>query len=217
LICVEGISEVSATSYKAGTIALFDTFYSECRLNAMHFISCFVLMPIQKNETGKLNIRDKGVGGMDTFGSLYSQGCVLNEQIARQVPEDGPVMVIVSRKGNYWPSNAEGFAKLGITDSFIKELCAKVDDGTEPIITQVNDFSIIATALATERTDSGYIILALPSYSPESTLANITLIEIMLSQVGLIAHLIEQNNLLHKRQMKQLVSCAAAETNPTLN
>ncbi len=178
-------------------------------------------MPIQKNETGKLNISGKGVGGMDTFGSLYSQGCVLNEQIARQLfdilPEDGPVMVIVSRQGNYWPSNAEGFAKLGITDGFIKELCAKVDDGTEPIITQVNDFSIVATALATERTDSGYIILALPSYSPESTLANITLIEIMLSQVGLIAHLIEQNNLLHERQMKQLVSCAAAETNPTLN
>lgn len=158
---------------------------------------------------------------MDTFGSVYSQDCVLNEQIARQLfdilPEDGPVMVIVSRKGNYWPSNAEGFAKLGITDGFIKDLCAKVDDGAEPIITQVNDFSIVATALATERTDSGYVILALPNYSPESTLANITLIEILLSQVGLIAHLIEQNNLIHERQMKQLVSCAAAAEDTTLN
>jgi hypothetical protein len=158
---------------------------------------------------------------MDTLGSVYSQDCVLNEQIARQLfdilPEDGPVMVIVSRKGNYWPSNAEGFAKLGITDGFIKDLCAKVDDGAEPIITQVNDFSIVATALATERTDSGYIMLALPNYSPESTLANITLIEILLSQVGLIAHLIEQNNLIHERQMKQLVSCAAAAEDTTLN
>ncbi|MFH1370517.1 MAG: hypothetical protein ABII09_04445 [Planctomycetota bacterium] len=158
---------------------------------------------------------------MNTFGSVYSQGCVLNEQIARQVfdilPEDGPVMVIVSRKGNYWPSDAEGFAKLGITDAFLKELCAKVDDGAEPIITQASDFSIVATALATERTDTGYVILALPHYSPESTLANITLIEILLSQVGLIAHLIEQNNLLHERQMKQLVSCAVAADETSLN
>jgi hypothetical protein len=158
---------------------------------------------------------------MDIFGSMYSQGCVLNEQIARQVfdilPEDGPVLIIVSRKGDYWPSDADGFAKLGITDSFLKDLCAKVDDGAEPIITQVNDFCIVATALATERTDSGYVILALPHYSPESTLANITLIEIILSQVGLIAHLIEQNNLLHERQMKQLVSCIAAENDTSLN
>jgi len=165
--------------------------------------------------------RGKGVGVMDTFGSMYSQGCVLNEQIARQVfdilPEDGPVMVIVSRQGNYWPSDAEGFARLGITDGFLKELCAKVDDGAEPIITQVNDFSIVATALATERTDSGYVILALPNYSPESILANITLVEILLSEVGLIAHLIEQNNLLHERQMKQLVSCVAAENETSLN
>ena len=145
----------------------------------------------------------------------------MNEQIARQVfdimPEDGPVMVIVSRQGNYWPSDAEGFAKLGIADGFIKELCAKVDDGVEPVITQVSDFSIIATALATERTDTGYVIVALPHYSPESTLANITLIEIILSEVGLIAHLIEQNNLLHERQMKQLVSCAAANDEAMLN
>ncbi len=158
---------------------------------------------------------------MDTFGSVYSKGCVLNEQIARQIfdilPEDGPVMIIVSRKGNYWPSDAEGFAKLGITDGFLKELCAKVDDGVEPIITQVNECSIIATALATERTDSGYIILSLTHYSPESTLANITIIEIMISQVGLIAHLIEQNNLLHERQMRQLVSCATAEGETSLN
>jgi hypothetical protein len=142
--------------------------------------------------------------------SVYSQGCVLNEQVARQVfdilPEDGPVMIIVSKQGNYWPSNTEGFTRLGITDGFLKELCAKVDDGDEPIITQVNDFSIVATALATERTDCGYIILALPHYSPESTLANITLIEILLSQVGLITHLIEQNNLLYEKQMKHFAA-----------
>jgi len=158
---------------------------------------------------------------MDILNSVYSQSCVLNEQIARQIfdilPEDGPVVVIVSPKGNYWPSNAEGFAKLGITDSFLKELCAKIDDGNEPIITQVSDFSVVATALATELTNCGYIILALPNYSPESTLANIGLIEILLSQVGLIAHLIEQNNILYQRMMKQVGVCEHVESGSILN
>jgi hypothetical protein len=159
---------------------------------------------------------------MDDFGSVYSLGCMLNEQIARQVfdilPEDGPVMVIVSKQGNYWPSDSEGFAEIGITDDFLKDLCAKVDDGDEPIITQINDCSIVATALATERTDCGYILIALPQYDPESTLANIGLIEILLSEVGLIAHLIEQNTLLHERQIKQLAAvCSQVENGNSIN
>jgi hypothetical protein len=158
---------------------------------------------------------------MDMFSSSYSPSCVLNEQIARQVfdllPEDGPMMVIISKQGNCWPSNAEGFTKLGITDCCIKELCAKINDGEEPIITNVNDFSLVATALATERSDCGYLLIVLPHYSPESTMANIGLIEILLSQVGLIAHLIEQNNSLYERQMKQLVGCGHREGDSILN
>jgi hypothetical protein len=158
---------------------------------------------------------------MDMFSSSYSQDSVLNEQIARQVfdllPEDGPMMVIISKDGNCWPSDAEGFTKLGISDGYIKELCAKIDDGEEPIITNINDFSLVITGLATERSDCGYIMIVLPHYSPESTMANIGLIEIMLSQVGLIAHLIEQNNFLYERQMKQLATCGHTESESILN
>ncbi len=158
---------------------------------------------------------------MDTFGLVYSPECILNEQIARQVfeilPEDGPVVIIVSPEGNYWPSSSAGFEKLDINDEFLKQMCAKVSDGDEPIITQVNDFSIVAAALATERTNCGCVIVALPNYSPESTLANIELIEILLSQVGLIAHLIEQNNLLCQRQMQQLAVTDSCESDVTLN
>ncbi len=158
---------------------------------------------------------------MDMFGSMYSPGCVLNEQIARQVfdllPEDGPMMIIVSKQGNCWPSDAEGFTRLGLSDGYIKELCGKIDDGEEPIITNINDFSLVATALATELCDCGYIIIVLPHYSPESTMANIGLIEILLSQIGLIAHLIEQNNMLYERQMKQLVTCGQGQADSVLN
>jgi len=141
------------------------------------------------------------------YDSLFSPSCVLNEQIARQIfdilPEQGPIMIIVDGKGNCWPSNSENFSTLNISESFLKELCAKIDDGAEPVITQTNGFSIVAAQLATERTNCGYVIIALPQYTTESTLINIDLIEILLNQTGLIAKLIEKNNLLHKLQTKQ--------------
>jgi hypothetical protein len=150
------------------------------------------------------------------YDSLFSPNCVLNEQIARQIfdilPEQGPIMVIIDRDGNCWPSNSENFSTLNISESFLKELCAKIDDGAEPVVTQADDFSIIATQLATEQTNCGYVIIALPQYSPESTLINIDLIEILLNQTGLIAKLIEKNNLLHELQMKQLSLYGQCET-----
>jgi len=148
----------------------------------------------------------KEVYRMDMYDSLFSPGSVLNEQIARQIfdilPECGPVMMIMDREGNFWPSDSEKFSKLNISESFLKELCAKIDDGAEPVVTSVNDCSFIGSQLATERANCGYVIIALPQYSPESTLINIDLIEILLNQIGLIAKLIEKNNLLYELQMK---------------
>jgi hypothetical protein len=153
---------------------------------------------------------------MDIPDSLLSPVAVLNEQIARQIfdllPERGPVMIIMDREGNCWPSDSEQFSKLNISKEFLKELCGKVDDGAEPIVTQVNDCSVVAAQLATEQTNCGYVFLAMPQYSPESTLANIDLVEIVLSQVSLIAKLIEKNNLLYELQMKRFSVYSDIET-----
>lgn len=159
---------------------------------------------------------------MDIYESLCSPGFVrkdslgeLTEQIARQIfevlSECGPVMVIMDRDGNSWPSDAEEFAKLNISESFLKEVCAKIDDGAEPVVTEVNDCSVIAAQLATERSNCGYVIIALPQYSPESTLVNIDLIEMLLNQIGLIAKLIEKNHFLYEVQMKHYRVCGQSE------
>ena len=143
---------------------------------------------------------------MNMYDSLFSSSCALNEQIARQIfdilPERGPVMIIMDREGNCWPSDSEKFSSLNISESFLKEVCDKIDDGDEPIVTQISDCSVVAAQLTTERTNCGYVIIALPKYSPESTLVNIDLIEILLNQTALIARLIEKNNLLYELQMK---------------
>lgn len=143
---------------------------------------------------------------MNIYESLTSASFMLNEQIARQVfevlPERGPLILIMDKRGNSWPSNSEEFTKLNLSESFLKELCAKIDDGAEPVVTQAEECSIIATELTTEQHDCGYVIIALPNYSPESTLVNIDLIETLLSQFSLIARLIEKNNRLYESQVR---------------
>ena len=148
---------------------------------------------------------------MNLNESLSSGVFMLNEQVARQVfevlPDQGPILLIMDRSGNCWPSDSERYAKLDISELFLKELCSKIDDGAEPVVTQINDCGIVAAQLATERSNCGYVIIALPQYSPESTLINIDLIEMLLSQLGLIVKLIEKNNLLFEVQMKHYRVC----------
>jgi hypothetical protein len=152
---------------------------------------------------------------MNLHESLSSPSFVLNEQIARQVfeilPEDGPILLIMDGDSHIWPSDSDRYAKLNISEQFLKELCVKIDDGAEPVVTQIDDYSIVAAELSTERNNHGYAIFALPGYNPESTLVNIDLIEMLLNQLSLIARLIEKNNLLYEVQMKHYRMCSQGE------
>jgi hypothetical protein len=152
---------------------------------------------------------------MNIYESLSSPSFMLNEQIARQVfeilPEGGPLMMIMDTEGNSWPSNSHDFAELNISESFLKRICSNIDDGVEPVVAQAEDCSVVGAQLATEKSNCGYVIIALPQYTPESTLANIDLIEMLLNQLNLIARLIEKNNLIYQVQMKQYRMCAQSE------
>ena len=143
---------------------------------------------------------------MDMYEPLTSESCDLNGQIVGELreimPEQGPVVAILDRQGNCRANDHERFADLHISEAFLKELCAKIDDGAEPVVTQSDDFSVIGAQLTTERTNCGYVLIALPQYSPESTLINIDLIEMLLNQIGLIAKLIEKSNHLRECSVK---------------
>jgi len=145
---------------------------------------------------------------MDMYEAMFSPSGMLNEQIARQVfellPDKGPVMLIMDRDGNIWPSDSEKFHKLNISETFLRELCAKVDDGAEPLVTEENDCGIVAAQLTTEKTNCGYVILVISATGPEPVLNNIDLLEIIVNQVSLIAKLIEKNNLLYELQIRQI-------------
>ncbi len=135
----------------------------------------------------------------------------LNDQFCRRLfellPDEGPVLVLMDRDGHCWPSDSKRFAALKLTEAFLKELCAKVDDGDEPIITPARDCTLVASQVATDNTVCGYMIIILPHYSPESALANIDLIEIVLNQFDLIAKLTESVHLLNERRIEHYASC----------
>jgi hypothetical protein len=155
---------------------------------------------------------------MDTCAATSSATHVLNEQIAQQVfdvlPERGPVVVLLDRDGTCWPSSAEEFAKLNLSETLLKDLRAKIDDGAEPVITQVGDVSVVIAQLSTDRTNCGYVVVALPRHSPESTVTNIDLVETLLNQITLIARLIEKSNLWTRSHVSHYAaynaSCAAS-------
>ncbi len=146
--------------------------------------------------------------------SIFNPASVLSEQVARQLfeilPESGLVIVILDKDGNCWPSDSEAFSKLHLDESFLRQVCHKIDDGQEPVVTQLDQCSIISAQLATSKTNCGYVIIALPQYNPESTLVNIGLIEILLNQVNLIAKLLEKNNLLYELLLRHHVVATAS-------
>lgn len=143
---------------------------------------------------------------MDTYDTMFSASYILNEQIARQVfetlPERGPVVAIMDRDGNCWPSNSDEFARLDLSETMLQDVQAKVDDGAEPVLTQVGRRRVAVAQLATEATNCGYILVALSPGEPHGPVSEIDLLEALLSQITLVARLIEMNNLLVQARMR---------------
>lgn len=153
--------------------------------------------------------------------SVFNPASFLSEQAARHIfeilPESGMVMVILDREGNCWPSNSEEFSKLHLDQSSLRQLCQKIDDGQEPVISQLEQCSIVGAQLATSNTNCGYIIIALPHYTPETTLINLEMIEILLNQVNLVAKLLEKNNMLYELLLRHHVTASDPQAAGSMN
>jgi hypothetical protein len=145
---------------------------------------------------------------MNSHDIPSSGGCVLIERVGRQIfdilPEGGPILVIRDSSGNCWPSDSARFASLNLSETVFADICAKIDDGAEPVVSSINNSSIVGVQLATDRTKCGYVLIVLPGCNSESCHSNIELIEILLGQIGLIAKLIEKNDMLYELQARQI-------------
>jgi hypothetical protein len=135
---------------------------------------------------------------MDIFNSVFCPDSVLNEQFAQQIfaaaPEQGIIIMIMDKESNVWLRNYEEYDRLNIDQQLLKELCARIDDGDEPVVTAANNYSIIAAQLVTEHNNYGYVFVILPQPGPQSSVINVSLGEMLLNQFSQIAKLIENKN-----------------------
>lgn len=132
-------------------------------------------------------------------------------KIFETVPEDGAVILFVDERNTFLVSDSEVFERLKVEKEFLNWICAKIDDGQEPIITQQNNCSIIASELAKDDQSYGKLLLFLPLQTPESMLKNTELAELMINQCSQIASLVEENFELEKLNFRLLSAYRSPE------
>lgn len=144
------------------------------------------------------------------FDSLFASNGMLTEQIAREVfsivTDRGLFLVIADNDYNYWCNDEDQFRHFFADGGQIQRLCEPVNDVCGPVISQVCDHGMVVTQLTAGKKNCGYLIAVLTDCTPESTLAIIDIVEMVLNLVNLIANLIDKNNQLHHLQLKQLSS-----------
>lgn len=143
---------------------------------------------------------------MDVYDTMLSAGCALNDEIAAEVfdtlSESGSVLSLMDRSGNCRSSNPEKMAAMGLEQDLLEDLWAKVDDGVEPAMVQVGDTTLMAIQLATDQTNCGYLVLAVPRGKAEWTQISYDLAEALFVQITVVARLIEKGRLLNEMHAK---------------
>jgi hypothetical protein len=133
---------------------------------------------------------------MNLFDAISTTNDLVTGQIASYIfsvlPEDGPDFVIIDRHGHRYTNEPQVLATRNINDEVLKDLCSRIDDGFEPVISKHGETTIVGTHLATDRCNYGYAIMLLPDYCPVSAMTHIHIIETILAQMSLIARLTER-------------------------
>jgi len=152
---------------------------------------------------------------MNTYAPQQTGHSSLIEQIASQVfgnlPEDGPLVVILDGKGSCCPSDSEKFSRVFAETHLVDQVIARVDDGGDPFISYVDDCAIVATELTSGYSHCGYMIIALDGFTQGSVMDNIDLVDTILSMMDIICGLVEKNCRLNHYQTQRLDFANQAE------
>lgn len=108
------------------------------------------------------------------------------------------VVAILNHNGSYVSNKLDVFEKVFAQRGLLEELCGRINDGQEPLITNIDGYLVAARGLSAGLKDVdstgsrqvGYAIMLLPG---ESSKPSLEYIEIILEHLSLISGLIEQN------------------------
>ena len=147
---------------------------------------------------------------MDTiYKEMFDSAHLLCEQIRRHlfklVGPEGPALVVLDTERRLQTSHPGriGFL-LGDNERLVEQMCARLDDGEDPLVIPVNGGCAAACQLATERVHCGYLIVLFEGYDAETLSANMAMVELILAQAQLICELLDKNNQLHHLRLLDL-------------
>lgn len=133
---------------------------------------------------------------MDLFDELFCGSCGYHSDLAEclfeTLGEDGIWMAVLDGRGNSFSSRAERFMELFGTGEKLQQICERLADGVDPLMTNVGDVTVVGTCLHAPAGSCAYMIMVLDSYSPESALINAGLVELTVNQAHTISHLLAQ-------------------------
>jgi hypothetical protein len=100
---------------------------------------------------------------------------------------------LVSRNGRCITNRPQVIAQVFSNQKLLDSLCQRVDDGVEPTMAHIGDYLVAASALSIDEDDNGFVVMILPGYTPEKTTASMDFIEVILSQISLLAREVGRN------------------------
>lgn len=142
------------------------------------------------------------------YESLFSCGHMFSEQAARWIFEYVPCDSVLVAVGNpdrrFWFSNEGDAGRTGLDEETLGRICARIDDGCDPAMIEIEAGCVIGSELYTEARNAGYVVVVLKGYSPETAHLNTDLFELLFSQLRLVCTLLEKNNQFHQFQLNHL-------------
>ena len=97
------------------------------------------------------------------------------------------ILTILDRTGSYVSNKVEVFEQVFSSQELLDNLCGRIDDGCEPLISQIGDYAVAAMGLSANGSFGGYVVMLLPGCNLEKAIGCTDFIEIILSQVTLLA------------------------------
>ena len=118
------------------------------------------------------------------------------------------IVAILGRTGSYVSNKLDVFEKVFADQRILAELCRRIDDGQEPLITHIDSYLLAAKAVTSGSDNIGYAVILLPACTFEKSFSCLDYIEIILDQFSLIAGLLGQNQHLGQSSRAELASFA---------
>ena len=132
---------------------------------------------------------------MNTCENVFSSESYLMQEVANRLRgcfDSSEIdMLLFDASGNLQAGNTEILGGLGANQQLFKNICSRIDDGDEPIVSQIDGVGIVASGISGRNASLGYVFILLPGYSPERTIGSLDFLEIIISQVSMNVETIE--------------------------